>query len=152
MVEGPSDFIFMNTTSDHLKSLGRTGLDKRWSIMPLGGADVIPAFVALLGNHLDVTVVVDACKEGHQKLSALAKAGLLTDKRIITIGDVAGRKVADIEDLFAKDDYLALYNAAFGKSVKAVWPAAGSVDTELRCLMELEGSHAETEVQPRVQA
>ena len=38
VVEGPSDFIFMNTISDHLKSLGRTGLDKRWSIMPLGGS------------------------------------------------------------------------------------------------------------------
>jgi hypothetical protein len=33
-----------------------------------------------------------------------------------------------------------------------VWPAAGSVDTELRCLMELEVSNGETEVQPRVQA
>ena len=33
-----------------------------------------------------------------------------------------------------------------------VWPAAGSVDTELRCLMELEVSNAETNVQPRVQA
>lgn len=32
------------------------------------------------------------------------------------------------------------------------WPAAGSVDTELRCLMELEVSNGETEVQPRVQA
>ena len=32
------------------------------------------------------------------------------------------------------------------------WPAAGSVDTELRCLMELEVSNAEKEVQPRVQA
>ena len=32
------------------------------------------------------------------------------------------------------------------------WPAAGFVDTELRCLMELEVSNAETEVQPRVQA
>ncbi len=27
-----------------------------------------------------------------------------------------------------------------------VWPAAGSVDTELRCLMEREVSNAETEV------
>ena len=33
-----------------------------------------------------------------------------------------------------------------------VWPAAGSVDTELRCLMELEVSNGKTEVQPRVQA
>ena len=32
------------------------------------------------------------------------------------------------------------------------WPAAGSVDTELRCFMELEVFNAETEVQPRVQA
>jgi ABC-type cobalamin/Fe3+-siderophores transport system ATPase subunit len=118
VVEGPSDFIYMSTISDYLKSQSRVGLDTRWSIMPLGGADVIPAFVALLGNHLDVTVVVDARKEGHQKLSALAKAGFLTDKRIITIGEVTGQKLADIEDLFATDDYIKLYNMAFKKSVK----------------------------------
>lgn len=119
VVEGPSDFLFMQAISERLIEDGREGLDKRWSIMPLGGADVIPAFVALLGNHLDVTVVVDARKEGHQKLTALAKAGFLGEKRIVTIGEVAGRKMADIEDLFAKDDYLALYNAAFGKKIKA---------------------------------
>jgi hypothetical protein len=33
-----------------------------------------------------------------------------------------------------------------------LWPAVGSVDTEIRCLKELEVSHAEKEVQPRVQA
>lgn len=120
VVEGPSDFLFMQTISERLIEDGREGLDKRWSIMPLGGADVIPAFVALLGNHLDVTVVVDLRKEGHQKLTALAKAGFLGEKRIITIGEVADRKMADIEDLFAKDDYVALYNAAFGKKMKAV--------------------------------
>jgi len=119
VVEGPSDFLFMQTISARLIEDGREGLNPRWSIMPLGGADVIPAFVALLGNHLDVTVVVDARKEGHQKLSALAKAGYLGEKRIITIGEIAGRQLADIEDLFAREDYLALYNAAFGKSVKA---------------------------------
>ena len=119
VVEGPSDFLFMQTISERLIEDGREGLDRRWSIMPLGGADVVPAFVALLGNHLDVTVVVDARKEGHQKLTALAKAGFLGEKRIITIGEVADRKMADIEDLFAKDDYVALYNAAFCKEINA---------------------------------
>ncbi len=118
VVEGPSDFLFMQTISAHLIEKSRIGLDPRWSIMPLGGADVIPAFVALLGNHLDVTVVVDARKEGHQKLSALAKAGFLGEKRIITIGEIANRQMADIEDLFAKEDYVSLYNAAFGKKIK----------------------------------
>ena len=118
-VEGPSDFLFMQAISERLIEDGREGLDKRWSIMPLGGADIIPAFVALLGNHLDVTVVVDARKEGHQKLTALSKAGFLSEKRIITIGEVTNRKMADIEDLFAKDDYVALYNAAFGRKLNA---------------------------------
>jgi superfamily I DNA/RNA helicase len=33
-----------------------------------------------------------------------------------------------------------------------LWPAAGFVDTRLRCLTELESGNAEKEVQPRVQA
>lgn len=33
-----------------------------------------------------------------------------------------------------------------------LWPAAGFVDTEIRCLTELESGNAETEVQPRVHA
>ncbi|MGY5806569.1 ATP-dependent nuclease [Rhizobium sp. LEGMi198b] len=118
VLEGPSDFIYLDTISAYLKSLGRNGLNERWSMMPIGGADVIPAFVALLGNHLDVTVVVDARKEGHQKLSALAKAGFLTEKRTITIGEVTGTVMADIEDLFEVDDYIELYNSAFGRKVK----------------------------------
>ncbi|CDZ68000.1 ATP-dependent endonuclease of the OLD family-like protein [Neorhizobium galegae bv. orientalis] len=118
VLEGPSDFIYLDTISQHLKSLGRTGLHDRWSMMPIGGADVIPAFVALLGNHLDVTVLVDSRKEGHQKLNSLAKAGFLTDKRIITIGEMTGTNMADIEDLFDIDDYIKLYNSAFGTKVK----------------------------------
>lgn len=119
VVEGPSDFLFMQTISAHLIEDGREGLDPRWSITPLGGADVIPAFVALLGNHLDVTVVVDARKEGHQKLAGLAKAGFLGEKRIVTIGEITNTKMADVEDLFAKDDYVVLYNAAFGRTIAA---------------------------------
>ncbi len=34
----------------------------------------------------------------------------------------------------------------------AYWPAAGFVDTEIRCLTELESGNAKKEVQPRVQA
>lgn len=137
VVEGPSDLIFMDAISGHLKANGREGLDERWAVMPLGGADVIPAFVALLGNHLDVTVVVDSRKEGHQKLSALAKAGFLTDKRIITIGEMTDQKMADIEDLFSKGDYVSLYNKAFGTTIK-VADLSGS-DPIVRQIARYEG-------------
>ena len=119
IVEGTSDFTYMVTLSRHLASLGREALKSEWSIIPVGGADMIPTFVALLGNHLDVTVVVDSQKAGHQKLDRMAAQGLLKANRIVTVGQAAGLKFADIEDLFATEDYLALFNAAFGGKLKA---------------------------------
>jgi AAA domain, putative AbiEii toxin, Type IV TA system len=116
VVEGTSDFAYLTILSDWLREKGRTALDERWSIVPVGGADMVPTFVALLGLHLDVTVLVDARKSGHQRISALAQQGYLADKRIITIGEILGRPAADIEDLFKTEDYLGIYNAAFNKA------------------------------------
>ena len=79
---------------------------------------MVPTFVALLGQHLDITVVVDSQKKGHQRLSHLASRGYLSNKRIITIGQILGKEYADIEDLFSPGDYLLLYNKAFDKGHK----------------------------------
>lgn len=116
VVEGTSDFTYLVVISDYLKNQDedRISLDERWSVVPVGGADLVPSFVALLGNHLDVTVLVDAQKNGHQKLSRLAKQGILAEKRILTIGNVLGCVEADIEDLFSTEDYITLYNQTFG--------------------------------------
>ncbi|RDH94373.1 MAG: hypothetical protein DIZ77_01615 [endosymbiont of Seepiophila jonesi] len=76
-------------------------------------------FIALLGHHLDVTVVIDATKKGHQKLSRLANEGFLEHKRIIPVGTVIGRSDADIEDLFVVEEYLNLYNQTFSKSIES---------------------------------
>jgi len=119
VVEGTSDYTYLTVLSDYLKEQDRAFLDERWSLIPVGGADMIPTFVALLGNHLDVTVLIDSQKTGHQRLSMLAEAGYLKHTRIVTIGDVLGRKLADIEDVFTVDDYLMLYNRAFNSDVSS---------------------------------
>lgn len=119
VVEGTSDYAYLKLISDFLASKSRTSLDPKWSIVPVGGADLIPTFVALLGNHLKVTVLVDSRKEGNQRLERMAKDGYLEKQRIILIGDVLGRKTGDIEDLFEMDEYLDLYNRAFEKAVNA---------------------------------
>jgi predicted ATP-dependent endonuclease of OLD family len=117
LVEGPSDHTFLILMSDWLKDQGKVGLDDRFSIVVAGGLDCIPTFVALLGNHLDVSILIDSASTGHQRLESLQKQGILKKNRIVTVGDVIGKKQADTEDLFAEVDYLKLYNGAFGKKI-----------------------------------
>jgi len=119
VVEGTSDYTYLRVVSDHLATTpGRIALDPAWSLVPVGGADAVPTFVALLGNHLKVTVVLDSRKEGNQRLSRLVNDGYLAKRRIILIGDIVQKKLADIEDLFAPEEYLDLYNQAFGASIR----------------------------------
>jgi energy-coupling factor transporter ATP-binding protein EcfA2 len=117
IVEGTSDYTYLVVLSEYLREKGRTCLDESWSVIPVGSADYIPSFVSLLGHHLDVTVLVDSRKGGHQRLADLAKKGYLKDKRIIDVGTVLGKPLADIEDVFAVADYLRLYNLTFAKNV-----------------------------------
>lgn len=117
VLEGTSDYTYLLLVSSFLKNKKREGLDDKWSLVPVGGADLVPSFVALLGNHLEVTVLLDSRKEGNQRLSKLVDQGILAKNRIIGIGDITGTKLADIEDLFEPGEYLQLYNRAFGASL-----------------------------------
>jgi hypothetical protein len=119
VVEGTSDFTYLSLLSTFLNITGRTGLDSKWSVVPAGGADLIPSFVALLGHRLGVTVLVDSRKEGHQRLQQLTQQGVLKGTRLIGIGEVIGKELADIEDLFSIGEYLTLFNEAFGKMLKS---------------------------------
>lgn len=119
VVEGTSDYAYLKIISDYLASNGRTHLNPKWSIVPVGGADLIPTFVALLGNHLNLTVLIDSRKGGNQRLDRMAKDGYLDQQRIVLVGEVLGQSPADIEDFFTVEEYLSLYNKAFGRSLKA---------------------------------
>jgi len=120
VVEGTSDFTYLDLISRHIESLtDRTPLDDSWTIVPVGGADLIPTFIALLGTHLNIGVLIDSSKVGNQKISRLADQGYISISSIVTIGKILDRSQADIEDLFHPQDYLNLYNGAFGNNLSA---------------------------------
>lgn len=119
LVEGPSDFVFLDTLSRWLADQGRTGLDARWRVLPTGGASNIPAFVALMGQNLDVTVLVDSGTEGADRLEQAVDAVRLKRNRIVQVSEVTGRRHSDIEDLFEVEDYLAFFNMAFETAFNA---------------------------------
>ena len=114
-VEGSSDFVFLTQVSEYLVSKGRTGLDPRVSIIPVGGIGNMPAFVALMGRRLDVHALVDGAETVRviDKVRNAAKAVGIGDQRIVVIGEMSGLPAtADIEDLFTVKDYLWLYSRA----------------------------------------
>ncbi|MGL5819117.1 MAG: AAA family ATPase [Phycicoccus sp.] len=112
-VEGPSDLLYISILSAKLQAGGRSGLGEKWTIIPTGGASNLPAFVALLGAKTEVTVVMDSGTEGGGKVEAALDAGKIKHNRLIRVGDLLGRRHADIEDLMTVDEYLNLFNRAF---------------------------------------
>ncbi|WP_210507712.1 AAA family ATPase [Naasia sp. SYSU D00057] len=119
LVEGTSDYTYIQVLSDVLRDAGRPSLDERWRVLPVGGASNIPTFVALIGRALDVTVLVDgSTKSSVAKVSDLAARGYLANKRVLLTDQFTSVSGSDIEDLFTPGDYLVLYNGAFGDSVK----------------------------------
>lgn len=124
LVKNTADYTYLTVLSDHLRQFGREHLNGRWQILPAGQLANIPAVVALIGRQLGVTVLVES-DGGSDKLMELAKAGFLKPKRLVTVAEVTGAQRADVEDLFEVDDYLALYNQAFGKALRAADLPAG---------------------------
>ena len=118
VVDGLSDYTYLTIMSDVLREKEREHLDERWRILPAGGMTTVAAAVALLGQQLDVTVVINSDSVLSQRLYGLVDEGVLAAKRIIGLGPIAGIGLADSEDLFYPEDYVVIYNAAFGSTLE----------------------------------
>lgn len=141
-VEGSSDFVFIQRMTEHLVSKGRTGLDPRLAILPVGGADNMPALVALLGRRLKVSALVDGARSGNRiaRLKAAAKDNGVPESAIVVCSDVAGTPTnADIEDCFDPKDYLKLYNWAFFSNVQ-VSELAATAEPIIKRVSALRGA------------
>ncbi len=118
VVEGPTDLMYIQAVSQFLEGNGRTGLDERWTITPVGGADKIPAFVALFRaqEDLNVAMLVDYQTGDAQRIRNL-KGKLLHESKIRTYAEFVKKKEADVEDMFSPNFYLRLVNGAYRMNV-----------------------------------
>ena len=93
IVEGASDLLYLQTLSGVLESQNRMGLDGRWTITPVGGADRVPAFAALIGaqKELNVATLIDFQKAHRQMIENLYKRKLLRQSHVLTFADFTGQ-------------------------------------------------------------
>ena len=119
VVEGVSDLLYIQTMSAILQEKGQVGLNPAWTITPVGGADRVPTFVALIGaqTNLNVAVLIDYQKKDGQAIANLYKKKLLSKKHVLTFADFVQGNEADIEDMFECGFYLRLVNEVYGTSI-----------------------------------
>ena len=121
LVEGISDLVYLNHFSTVLKTMGKEGLSDDVTIVPVGGADKIATFISLMrGNELSTVCLLDTFTDQSAKtrLKRMVEQKIIADKKIIYYHSVLGQPFADIEDMFTKHEYVALYNGAFATSIK----------------------------------
>lgn len=140
-VEGSGDFVYLQRLTEYLTSQSQPGLDPRLSMIPVGGADNMPAFVALLGRRLKVSALIDGVRTGARlaRIKAAAKDNGVPESSIVVCSDVPGAPTnADIEDLFTVADYLRLYNWTFDERV-APTDLAATNEPILKKLVDYRG-------------
>jgi hypothetical protein len=114
LVEGPGDILYLQWFQQKLSALGRTALDKRWTIAPCGGIDKIAAFLNLFaGNKLHVAVFSDFAQGNKKKLRDLRESQLLQAGHVLTAEAYAGKSEADVEDLLGDSCYPDLINQCY---------------------------------------
>ena len=121
IVEGVSDKVYITTISRYFEKRGVERLDPAWTIVPAGDIDKVASFTRLFGAHtgLDLAVLVDAHKNGMQKIENLYEDGIIDEDRVMTYADfIPSKNEADVEDMFTSDFYLDLMNSVHGISIK----------------------------------
>jgi len=117
LVEGVSDLIILTTISGILEAESRTYLKEDITIVPTGGLEKVATFISLLrGSNLEIACLLDSYTDakGKAKMDKMIAGKIIQQNKIRFFDEfLTDYQQADLEDLFAKKDYLKLFNAAF---------------------------------------
>lgn len=121
IIEGVSDLVYIPAISDVMQRVGRTALDSRWTLSPVGGVDKAPTFIALFRAQegLRIATLLDLQKKDQQKIENLYKQQLMQQSHVLTYADFTKTKEADVEDMFDPHLYVELVNDAYKDELQA---------------------------------
>jgi len=124
VVEGVSDLTYLTVMSAILEGESRIGLRSDIAIVPVGGADKVATFIALIRGQkkLKIACLLDTFIEypKKQKIEDLIDYGVIAKNRVRYFHQFAknGKLEADIEDMFEPEEFLCLYNDTLNHNLK----------------------------------
>jgi hypothetical protein len=121
VVEGVTDFWYLQTVSDYLNESAQSGLNADIVITPAGGSQRVSYMVALLSSQdLDVSVLLDSEQGTPAARDELVKSKLLRDNRVLFIADQFAAPQpgeADVEDMLDPAGFAELVNASYASEL-----------------------------------
>jgi predicted ATP-dependent endonuclease of OLD family len=119
LVEGVSDLIILTSISGILEKENRNYLSQDVTIVPTGGLEKVATFISLLrGSKLEIACLLDSYSDakGKAKMDKMISDKIIRKNKIRFFDEfISDYNKADLEDLFAKEDYLKLFNSAFNE-------------------------------------
>lgn len=132
VVPRTSDYLFLTELSRHLALHGRNSLGDGMRVLPLGDLGRLALVTRLLGPQGGLIVLLDGHAFGEPDVHELLRQGRLSPWGVINLGQICGVEGATVEDLFAAEDYLRLFNGAFARTVESTeLPTDGGIVTRL---------------------
>lgn len=110
IVEGNADLLYIQVMTQLLDDADREGLDERWTVLPVGGLDKMPTFLALLTPQVYTVALHDVPRTSPQKLKDLVEAKVIDAKQLLPVTDFLPSDEGDTEDLFSEATYLEILN------------------------------------------
>ena len=139
MVNCASDLIYVQVLGEILASKGRQRLDPRWVVIPVGGADNLPAFLSLLGeNYVSVAVLMDVTPKNKERMEKINQNGIIRRRNPIKWVEVTRIRDADIEDLFDANFYLRLVNEVYAAELPAQLTLKAITDSNPRIVQRIQ--------------
>ena len=148
LVEGPSDLIYLTVISAVLEGKDRMGLRDDIAIVPVGGADKVATFIALIrGQELNIVCLLDTFTEQSrkQRLDDMVDGKIIRSKCVRYFHEFleTNRLEADIEDMFEPEEFLSLYNDTlhYNLEVKDLGPSINRIVEQIRNVHKKFNAH-----------
>ena len=148
LVEGPSDLIYLTVISAVLEGKDQTGLRDDIAIVPVGGADKVATFIALIrGQELNIVCLLDTFTEQSrkQRLDDMVDGKIIRSKYVRYFHEFleTNRLEADIEDMFEPEEFLSLYNDTlhYSLEVKDLDPSINRIVEQIRKVHKKFNAH-----------
>ena len=119
-VEGVSDLVYLRTWQAKMLNNGRETLDERWTVVPCGGIERIPALLSFFYERADLNLAVlcDGRSVAQDGISDSVRKKIIRRNRVVYLTDYLNKKNADIEDVFDPGTYLEIFNKTTGNDLK----------------------------------